>query len=91
MADQKAKDLDHTKREQARRELSTEFERLQESLKPVNEAFKKVKEANFDDDMAARLATLADAVKRAINGGLFKGGVGSHSRAREEWLKVKGK
>jgi hypothetical protein len=91
MADQKGKDLDHTKVEQARRELSTEFERLQESLKPVREAFDKVKNAKFDDDMAALLAALDVAVKRAIQGGFFKGGIRPYCRARDEWLKVKGK
>ena len=90
MADQKTKDVDHQKREQARRTLSTEFERLQESLKPVAEAFGKVKNAKFDDDMAALLGTLSVAVNRAIRGGFFKGGVGAHTQAREAWLKVKG-
>lgn len=92
MADQKGKDKDsdHTKREQARRNLSTEFERLQESLKPVGEAFDKVKKAKFDDDMAALLATLDGAVKRAIRGSAFKGGIRPYCRARDEWLKVKG-
>jgi hypothetical protein len=91
MAEQKGKDLDHTQREQARRKLSTEFERLQQSLKPVGEAFDKVKKANFDDDVAALLAALEAALKRAIHGSLFSDGIQPHRRAREEWLKVKGK
>jgi hypothetical protein len=90
MADQKTKDVNHQKREQARRSLSAEFERLQESLKPVADAFGKVKNAKFDDDMAALLGVLNGSVSRAIRGGFFKGGVQAHSQAREEWLKLKG-
>lgn len=90
MAQAKPKDVDHQKREQARRLVSTEFERLQDSLKPVAEAFGKVKNAKFDDDMAAHLGALRDAVNRAIRGGFFKGGVRSHAEARDEWLKLKG-
>lgn len=91
MAEEKGKDLGHAKREQARRKLSTEFERLQESLKPVAEAFDKVKKAKFDDDVAALLATLEAAVKRAIHGSVFSEGIQPYRRARDEWLKVKGK
>ena len=90
MGEQKTKDVDHQRREQARRRLSNEFERLQDSLKPVGEAFDKVKKAKFDDDMAGLLASLSGAVNRAIRGGFFKGGVSAHAQARQEWLAVKG-
>lgn len=91
MGEQKLKDVDHEKREQARRRLSTEFERLQDSLKPVSDAFTKVKQAKFDDDMAELLGTLNANLNRAIRGGFFRGGVQGHVQARDEWLKVKGK
>ncbi len=91
MPEQKTKDVDHQKREQARRNLSTEFERLQESLKPVAEAFGKVKSAKFDDDMAALLGALGGAVNRAIRGGFFKGGVGAHAQDAAGVAQAQGK
>ena len=90
MAEDKRKDIDHTRREQARRTLSNEFEKLQANLKPVGEALDKVKKAKFDDDVGALLGALEAAVKRTIHGSLFKEGIGPYRRARDEWLKVKG-
>jgi hypothetical protein len=91
MPDDKSKDVDHAKREQARRDLSTEFERLQQKLLPVRDAYDKVKKAEWDDDLAQLLKTLDSALHRAIDGGFFGEGVGPFVRAREKWLAAKGK
>jgi Skp family chaperone for outer membrane proteins len=75
--------------EEARKELDDEFEQHRGRLKKIHQKLDEVEKAGPEDDLEDKLKELEDTVKEARTGGLIGGGAKGHTKAREEYAKLK--
>jgi Skp family chaperone for outer membrane proteins len=75
--------------EEARKELDDEFEQHRGRLKKIHDKLDEVEKAGPEDDLEEKLKELEDTVKEARTGGMVGSGAKGHSKARDEYRKLK--
>jgi hypothetical protein len=73
----------------ARKRLDDEFGQVRRHLDAIHEALDKVEAAGPEDDLEGLLEELEKAVKEVRTGGLVGSGAKGHSRALEDYRRLK--